>query len=181
MNRKLFLSLAICLLLVGTAQADLKLVDTGQPSNTTGGMGLVYPQTLLAQFVLNQPAIVTSIQGWVNVTHAGNMSVQIYRDNGDVPGAFVTSQMLTVATTGASWVGATSLNWPLRAGTYWVGFWGSMIFDGTMPGPAPAPLGKEGYINPSGTPFVRADSMDIGVKINGNPVTNPNLLLLLSQ
>lgn len=181
MNRNLFLSLAISLLLIGTAQADLKLVDTGQPANATGGMSLVYPQTLLAQFVLNQPAIITSIQGWINVTQAGNLQVQIYQDNGDVPGALVKVQMFSVAGTGAHWVGASSLNWPLRPGTYWVGFLGMMNFSGTMPGPAPTPLEKEGYIPIPATPFVRADNMDIGVRIDGNPITNPNLLLLLGQ
>ncbi len=50
-----------------------------------------------------------------------------------------------------------------------------------MPGPAPAPLGKEGFIATPGRPFVRADNMDIGVKISGNPVRQSpaaNFLLL---
>ena len=44
-----------------------------------------------------------------------------------------------------------------------------------------APLGKEGYKATPGTLFVRADNMDIGVRINGNPITDANLLLLLGQ
>lgn len=180
MKRNLFLALAISWFLISPAQAEVKLVDTGQPANTTGGMNLIYPQTLLAQFVLNQTATVTSIKGWVNVIQAGNLLVQIYQDNGDVPGAFINAQMAAVASTGAQWVGAASLNWPLKPGTYWVGFFGTMGgFQGTMPGPAPAPLAKEGYIPIPGTDFIRADNMDIGVKINGNPAANSSLLLLL--
>lgn len=173
MNKKLFLALAISLFLIGSAQADL-LVNTGQPTNITGGMSLLYPQTLFAQFVLTQPVTITAIEGWINVTYAGGLVVKIYRDDGDQPGVFLNSQMVPVASTGVSWVGASSLNWSLGAGTYWVGFMGSMMGSpeplGTMPGPAPAPLGKEGYIDIPGTPFVRADDMDIGVKISGNPV-----------
>ena len=191
MNRKLFLALAISLLLVGSAQADLQLVDTGQPATTTGGMSLKYPQTLYAQFVLKKPSTITSIHGWMNVTNAGppaGLVVQIYQDNGDVPGTLLFNVLISsISGTGAAWLGASSLNWSLPVGTYWVGFMGAMIgyphgFDGTMPGPAPAPLGKEGYSNVgTGTPFTRADDMDIGVRINGNPITNPNLLLLLGQ
>lgn len=178
MSKKLFLALAISFVLIGSAQAD-SLVDTGQPTATTGGMSLNYPQTLFAQFVLNKAVTITAIQGWINVTQAGTMQVQIYQDNGDTPGNFVNSQMVTVGTTGASWVGASSLNWYLKAGTYWVGFMGTMggggsSFTGTMPGPAPAPLGKEGYRQNPGMPFVRADAMDIGVRISGNFVRPPS-------
>jgi hypothetical protein len=122
------------------------------------------------------------------VTNAGppaGLIVQVYQDNDNVPGAFLFSKLNpAISGTGPSWLGASSLNWPLQAGVYWVGFMGAMIgfpngFAGTMPGPAPAPLGKEGYIAVSGMPFVPADNMNIGVKIFGNyPSTAPNTLLL---
>jgi hypothetical protein len=188
MSKKLFLALAISLFLSGSAQAA-SLVDTGQPSNTTGGMSLFYPQTLFAQFVLTKPATITEIQAWINVIQAGSMWFQLYRDNGGVPGDYANSQMVAVSGTGAAWVSAASLNWPLEAGTYWVGFMGTMMgypnnFNGTMPGPAPAPLGKEGYREFPGTPFISKDDMDIGVRISGNYVSRPSVgsgLLLLDN
>jgi hypothetical protein len=176
MSKKLFLVLAISFVLIGGAQANL-LVDTGRPTATTGGMSLVYPQTLFAQFVLEKAATITAIQGWINVTSAGGMQVQIYQDNGDTPGSFLlNSPMVTVGATGAAWVGPSALNWYLKAGTYWVGFWAMPQGGfpptplGTMPGPSPAPLGIEGYKNYPGTPFVRDDTMNIGVRITGNIV-----------
>ncbi len=75
MSKKLFLAVAISFALIGAAQADV-LVDTGQPTNTTGGMSLLYPQTLFAQFILTQPATITAIQGWINVTYGGGCSSQ---------------------------------------------------------------------------------------------------------
>ena len=176
MSKKLFLALAISFVLIGAAQADL-LVDTGQPANTTGGMSLVYPQTLFAQFVLDKAVTITAIQGWIDVTSPGGMQVHIYQDNGDTPGSFLlNSPMVNVGATGAAWVGPSSLNWYLKAGTYWLGFWAMPQGGdpptplGTMPGPAPAPLGIEGYKNYPGTPFVRDDTMNIGVRISGNIV-----------
>jgi hypothetical protein len=185
MSTILVLALTMSLFFTGPAQAA-SLVNTGQPAATTGGLPLNYPHTLFAQFTLTQPVIITGIQGWVNVTRGGSIIVQIYRDNGDVPGQFVNSQMAPAAGVGTYWVGATSLQWPLQPGTYWVGFMGTMMgspdnLTGSMPGPSPSPLLKEGVIFIPGTDFVRNDGMDIGVIISGHPSSNPaavNLLLL---
>jgi hypothetical protein len=70
------------------------------------------------------------------------------------------------------------LNWSLNAGTYWVGFMGTMMgapnyFAATMPGPAPASLDREGYTVDPGSAFVRDDAMDVGVRISGNFVIPP--------
>jgi hypothetical protein len=72
-----------------------------------------------------------------------------------------------VSSTGAAWIGASSLNWTLTAGKYWVGFMDTMnSIQGSMPKPAPSPLAKEGYRYPWGG-FVPQDDMDIGVRISG--------------
>jgi hypothetical protein len=183
MAKKLIIALAICLCVIGSAQANF-LVDTGQPSTTTGGNTLSYPKTLFAQFTLNQKATISAIMGWINAGKTGSIQVQIYQDNADVPGAIVNSQMVDVGSTGAAWIGASSLNWTLNPGKYWVGFMDSMVsIQGSMPKPAPSPLAKEGYISVSGTPFVRDDGMDIGVRIYGYPMdsTPPVNFLLLEN
>lgn len=182
MGKKLFIALALSFFAAGPAQANL-LVDTGQPTNTTGGIGLSYPQILVAQFTLNQNATITAVRGWINAGATGGINVQIYQDNGDVPGMMVNSQMVEVSTTGAAWIGASSLNWTLSAGKYWVGFMDTMnSIQGSMPKPAPLPLAKEGSRYPWGD-FVRQDDMDIGVRISGYAAgsTPPVNLLLLGD
>jgi hypothetical protein len=171
MAKKLIIALAISLFAIGSAQANL-LVDTGQPSNTTGGPELAYPKTLVAQFTLNQKATINAIMGWINIRTAGNIMVQIYQDNADVPGKMIYSQVVDVASTGAAWIGASSLNWSLQAGKYWVGFMNPMIMaQGSMPKPAPSPLAKEGSMYWWGAGFVSDDAMNIGVRISGYPMS----------
>jgi hypothetical protein len=184
MAKKLIIALVISFLVTGSAQANL-LVDTGQPSNTTGGPELVYPQTLVAQFTLNQKATINAIMGWINIRTAGLIMVLIYQDNADVPGAMVFSQGVDVTSTGAAWIGASSLNLTLTAGKYWVGFTNPMLLaQCSMPKPAPSPLAKEGYImhwaGGGASGFVSDDDMDIGVRISGYPMGGvvPYLLLL---
>jgi hypothetical protein len=181
MKRNLLLALAISLLIFSPVRAAEKLVDTGQPAATSGGVPLNYPYTLFAQFILSQPATVGSIQGWVAGSTAGNLRIHIYQDNGDVPGnPLYGPKMINVPSTGAQWATGAGLNWPLSAGTYWVAFGGTMGgLMGTMPGPAPAPLAQEGVIFIPGTEFVRNDSMDIGVRIIALAPPNPSLTLLL--
>ena len=182
MGKKLFVALALSLFAIGPAQANL-LVDTGQPANTTGGIEFSYPQILVAQFTLNQNATITAVRGWINAKATGGIQVQIYQDNGDVPGTMVAAQMVEVTSTGAAWIGASSLNWTLNAGKYWVGFMDTMnSIQGSMPKPAPAPLAKEGSMYPWGN-FVRQDDMDIGVRISGYTAgsTPPVNLLLLGD
>jgi hypothetical protein len=174
MTQKLLLAMAISLCLMGSAQSNM-LVDTGQPSSTGGGQAFAYPQTLLAQFILNQAATINAITGWINAESTGMIQVQIYQDSGDTPGTMVYSQIVQVASTGAAWIGASTLNWSLRAGKYWVGFFDTMnTIQGSMPTPAPTPLAKEGYIAGPETPFVRKDDMDIGVRISGS-LNSPGL------
>lgn len=181
MAKKLIIALAISLFTIGSAQANL-LVDTGQPSTTTGGLELEYPKILVAQFTLNQKATITAVMGWINVVNAGIILVQIYQDNADVPGAMLYSQIVDVASTGAAWIGPSSLNWSLQARKYWVGFTNPMLMaQGSMPKPAPSPLAKEGYMFMGGGGFVSDDAMDIGVRISGstmNAVPPVNYLLL---
>jgi hypothetical protein len=179
MSKKLIIALAISLCAIGPAQANF-LVDTGQPTNTTGGVEFSYPQILVAQFTLNQKATITAIKGWINATTTGGINVQIYQDNGDAPGTMVNAQLVAVSSTGAAWIGPSSLNWSLNAGKYWVGFTNPMLMvQGSMPKPAPSPLAIEGYRELWGS-FVRQDDMDIGVRISGYPmnvVAPVNLLL----
>jgi hypothetical protein len=192
MNKRFMLALTISLCLIGSAQAGF-LVNTGQPTNTTGGVSLyksfIYETVIYAQFVITQAATITSIEGWINSVNLGPLHIGIYRDNSDKPGnsSILGGQVIFWAY-GAAWVQISIGGVVLNPGTYWVGFAGVPSpgpgpYVATMPGPAPAPLGKEGYQIGLGQ-FTRADDMNIGVRISGYPVRHPSTgsgLLLLGD
>ncbi len=147
-----------------------------------------YSQSLAAKFTLDQAATITSVFGWINNGNSNNVSgivpidyatISIYGDA--APGALGTSASvpdsgnikfsrdLAVMNADPAWVGFSSLNLDLAAGSYWVAFEAPQFssFAGGMPAPAPNPVGSEAFnVNNSGW---NAYNLGLGVQISALP------------
>ena len=173
--RKLFKIVLLGVLLLGfvSGTASAYLVDTGPGLGDPWSLGGINGQCLAAEFSLDNLSTITSIEGWIICWTGGNLVAAIYSDGGDVPGTkiFSTSFSITKDTT-PTWHGAIGLDWTLNPGTYWVVFeipQGSAVV-ATMPGSSSQPLGNEAYKLP-GNPWIPFNTLDIGVRIDGSPVT----------
>ena len=179
--RKLFKIVLLGVLLLGfvSGTASAYLVDTGPgptPIDWSRAWNLSSRQYLAAEFSLDSPSTITSIEGWIICWTGGNLVAAIYSDGGDVPGTqiFSTSFSITKDAIYATpiWHGAIGLDWTLKPGTYWVVFeipQGSAVV-ATMPSSSDQPLGNEAYKLP-GNPWIPFNTLDIGVRIDGSPVT----------
>ena len=175
--RKLFKIVLLGVLLLGfvSGTASAYLVDTGPGLGDPWSLGGINGQCLAAEFSLDNLSTITSIEGWIICWTGGNLVAAIYSDGGDVPGTkiFSTSFSITKDTPPTwHWHGAIGLDWTLKPGTYWVVFeipQGSAVV-ATMPGSSSQPLGNEAYKLP-GNPWIPFNTLDIGVRIDGSPVT----------
>jgi hypothetical protein len=159
-----------CLLLPHAASAAL-IVDTGQPPGS-GGAVLDPTQWLAGEFTLSQTYTVTDVLGWMHEWTAGDMTVAIYGDGGDVPDT--SSELYSQTfyadhpTTGDdAWIGAEGVSWDLGPGTYWAAFevrTGNTWFG--MPMSAPSPLDYYAYT--SGGIWTNASEANLGFRIFGD-------------
>jgi len=171
-------------LLSSGAYAD-PIVNTGAGSTYLegGGFFVGFPledQSLAAQFTANRAYTVTSIEGWMAAEVPGVFAISLYRGNGLTPeGAPIfTSEVRSDPTPNLAtvWRGATDLNWFIGPATYWVAFEaipGSESFV-VMPSSSPDPLGHEAARNShTGFEWENADGLAIGIRIFGDPLSQP--------
>lgn len=136
----------------------ITIVDTGSP--TSGSSIVTYLNgALAAEFTVANDSQITDVQGFLNVGRPGNLTIAVYGDGGDIPGAelFSTSISLSTVSGTSAWQGASGLTWNLASGTYWVGFQADPTLSFGMPtrvwgsgGGAPNPLGNEARLYDGG-------------------------------
>jgi hypothetical protein len=165
-----------CLLLTHITSAAL-IVDTGEPSDESFGYTLaganIGPQWLAGEFTLSQAYTVTDVVGWMWEANAGDLTVAIYSDGGDVPND--SSELYSHTFTAdipdgmnSAWIGAVGVSWDLGPGTYWAGF---EVRSGSgawfaMPWPAPSPLDNYAYKGSDG--WTNGSNMNFGLRIFGD-------------
>jgi hypothetical protein len=166
-----------CMVLPNAVYADM-IIDTGQPPDDDSGYQLNSGQWLAGEFTLPQAYTITDVLGWMN--GAGNVTVAIYGDGGDVPGG---SELYSYTGLSSSlppdqnaWVGAQGVSWELGPGTYWAAFEGEAGSDYAMPWAAPSPLDNYAFaVNGTWSGF---DALNLGVRISAVPVPVPGAVLL---
>jgi hypothetical protein len=183
MKRIIIICVSSCLFLTHAASAAL-IVDTGQPPNATGGYGLNADHWLGAKFWLGQAYTVTDVVGWMYRSvnwDAGDLTIAIYADGGDVPDTSIELYSHTFYTgvpsvSGNTWFGAENVSWDLGPGRHWVVF--EVRSGGTelaMPHSAPSRLPRQAN-NRHGPGGVRSwypNKLDFGVRIYGTPIGSP--------
>lgn len=184
MKRFIMICALGCMLLTHAVSAAL-IVDTGEPPDADSGWTLDFGQNLAGEFTLGQAYTVTDVVGWMFEVVAGDMTVAIYGDVGDVPD---TSSELYSQTFNAdipdgtlnAWVGAEGVSWDLGPGTYWAAFEvraGNTWF--AMPDPAPSPL--DNYAYTSDGVWTNSPGLNFGLRVFGDRsfiIPEPGALLL---
>ena len=116
-----------------------------------------------------------------------SLTLAVYGDGGETPGASneLYSGIINIpsSASGDDWNGLHNLAWSLDAGTYWVSFEVRLLqeYIGCMPFYAPNPLSNEARWDGGRKIWREADDMDIGVRIEGDPVPEPATMLLLGS
>lgn len=170
-------------------------IDTG-PGSPTGGGASLYDdrptttghQHLAARFSVDTADTISSVQGWMN-WDGGRLGFSVWNDFEGLPGSPLHGVALLLPATATNvpdWRGVGGLDWDLAAGDYWLVFEDARgAGSGSMPGGATTPLAA--YASSPGvlgTPWMRADTLALGVRINvfpeppPAPIPLPNALLL---
>jgi PEP-CTERM motif len=175
--RRLFPVLFMLALLAPAARADT-IVYTGEGPRCCSGLSLFSGQWMAGAFTVEQGYIVTSVEGWIAPVDSGNLTVRLYGDGDDIPGAPLFSVVAPILATPlfqAKWTGATSLRWLIDPGTYWAAFEvrDGSTFEGAMPFPSPNPVVNEAIKLNIGSQYFANDSLDLGFRVLGDPVQAP--------
>ncbi|PYR88926.1 MAG: hypothetical protein DMF84_26715 [Acidobacteria bacterium] len=188
-TRQLFAFLVVLGTLPRVAHSD-PIVNTGPGPSLLGGFTLNPTQWLAGAFTVDKAHIVTSVEGWVFASNAGDVTVRLYSDGGDIPGTSLFADTVRVESPDQSpdWTGATNLNWLINPGTYWAALEvpsGEHAFRGGMTFPSPNPLRDEAAFSPAVGHYESTDHIDVGWRILGDPVAanptpEPSTLALLS-
>jgi hypothetical protein len=118
MKGKIFGLLAAGLLAGPMTASAIAIVDTGQPTNTEY---IASAGSRAGQFSVGSAFEIDSIQSFIRVVTAGNVTASIFADASGLPGATLFSTVIAFASPGGEeWRGVSGLNWALPAGTYWV-------------------------------------------------------------
>ena len=137
-------------MLLGSAQAQVTLINTQVPGNGLAGSNTVDASNWIAErFTLTSPALIDSISAYVLSSDAGNdlgktFTLAVYGNSGtNLPSLnwFASDQgqlfQAAVAYNGDGWNGVSGLNWQLGAGSYWF----ALEADGNGPSSLQAPTG----------------------------------------
>jgi hypothetical protein len=165
--------------------APALVVDTGPGADSGGGWSLYddRPQTpgyqqLAARFTVGTIDTIGSVQGWMN-WDGGRLVFSVMSDFQGLPGARLhsaTGLLAPTATNVPDWRGIGQLDWTLQPGSYWLVFEDSRDpGSGSMPGGAPSPLSAyaSGPGVVPGAPWMRADTLGFGLRINAGTVPPP--------
>lgn len=149
------------------------IVDTGPGPSYGGGWTLGQHQWLAVQFTIDTPWQITDIYGWIGTERAaGEAHVSVYQDDGGLPGDRLFSVKFLAIGAGYNWRGASGLDWPLEAGTYWASFevQADDSFLGAMSHPSIVPVEREAswqHLISGYEGWFEANGLDIGVQIHG--------------
>lgn len=152
------------------------IVDTGTPF---GGPNWSFnsSQWFAGEFNIAEAYSVNSLESYFGTSQAGNVTVTIHSDGGNIPGGVLYSANLAMAaSSGLDWYGISDLDWSLDAGTYWASFTPDSTIYGIMPGTAPNPLDE--YAQNSGSGWLDLgsdyfDYYDIGFRITAESIAVP--------
>lgn len=186
-RRPAALAVAAALVLTAAAStaAQALVVDTGPGADVGGGWSLYDDrpaspgyQRLAARFELDAPDVVTSVQGWLNWDFGGALRFAVWSDFAGLPGRPLHEVTVWLAPTGPNqpdWRGVGGLDWALDAGAHWLVFEDTPgPGNGAMPGGAASPLAA--YASGpglQGAPWMSADTLGFGVRINTLPEPPP--------
>lgn len=206
-------------ILLGIPNANaVGVVDTGEPPAPPAGFAWAFDQNFWfsGRFTTAQNYTITSLEGWLwegndglaNLL-TGSAEVVIYGDGGNTPNTAdeIFRQIFTIPNNdpdGApidvpgvnpyNWHGATGINLPLAAGTYWIAFevipahYPASWYDGAIGATAPNALANEAYAQSFDGIYHSLDA-GIGVRIlgeagqvpqNGAAIPEPSSLLMLA-
>lgn len=177
-----FLFATIASLMLASTAPAFVLVDTGaNPGGTPWTFS--YEQSFAGEFSIGPNYTLDSIQGFFGNEGglAGNVTISLHSDAGNIPGNVLFSASTTLAASAAAaWNGVYGLGWNPGAGTYWVSFIADQNIAGSMPGDAPDPLDEYAqFTNRSwldwGPNYF--DYLDVGIRINAIPEPAPLALL----
>jgi hypothetical protein len=210
--RKHVLSTMVALSLMFSISAaygePISLINTGAPLVGWDFVGnqprLNAAQWLAAEFTVPQGAAMTSIEAWMGCPwrvscSAGDLTIRLYDDGGDVPGTTLFSQTTFVTPPDSSrqvdpraqgaaegsWHGISDLNWLVSPGTYWIAFEvppESPFF--WVMGGASHPLPIEAF-KPTQLDlgYLQHDRLNLGIRIGATtsdaPVPEPATLMLV--
>ena len=170
--RAMRFAIAAVLLAVTAGQTQAAfIVDTGIP---TGSPKWTYNsfQYFAGEFSLSQSYTLDGIEAYFSSGGAGNVTIALHSDGGNIPGSILNSAVVSVpVNTGLGWHGVSGLSWNVSPGTYWVSFTPSSSIDGIMPGVAPSALneyaqGSAGVWQDEGANSF--DYLGIGVRISAS-------------
>jgi hypothetical protein len=186
-TRWLLAVLCMFALLAPAVRADT-IVYTGEGPKCCSGLSLFSDQWMAGAFTVERAYAVTSVEGWIAPVDSGNLTVRLYSDGNDIPGAPLFSVVAPIRATTlfqAEWTGATSVHWLIDPGTYWAAFEvrDGSTFEGAMPFPSPNPVANEAIRLDIGPQYVANDFSDLGFRVLGDPVAaatpEPATLVLL--
>lgn len=167
-ERKMKFVIAACaaalLAASGVAQAA-PIIDTGAGhASIDSAMTLADGLDLAGDIVLKNDVTITGIRGWLGGNGGGFVFAGIYSDIDFTPADRLYSTRFSIQDP-VAWQGADSLDWTLKAGSYWVVFQGALGPDTYMPGGATNPL--VAYKRGTGGDWRSLREQALGVQIDG--------------
>lgn len=149
----------------GIAQAD-PILDTGAGgTGTARAASITDTRSLAGYFELTNAVTVDGIYGWIGGDEGARLTANIYSEVDFVPATKLFSTDF-VNTGSIGWQGTSSLNWNLKAGSYWVVF---SAADGDhtsfMPSGVPNPL--IAYIGGADGGWRRLREQNLGIRLTG--------------
>ena len=195
MKKYLFLAIALLSFFASTGSKAVPIVDTGHSYTGTGGYVLSSSQWWAGKFSIDQPYLVTDVQGWIwyEVGPLGYVSgypipqtatAALYSDIGGVPGVQLYSSVFSVPVGNlVDWYGVTNQTWYLGIGTYWAAFEVQPLqtLSGGIAYLAPNPLSSYAiHSQANGLDWIAMQGLDIAMRVSGdNVVPIPNTAILL--
>ncbi len=151
------------------------IVDTGPGPGSLGGTVLATTQWLAGRFTTAQAYSITSVEGWLGSSVAGNIRITLYGGGGVIPDVtqVLYSGIFSASGLSPAWHGLHGLDWDISPGSYWASFevpTGS-TFLGFMPHQSSNPLADEAFRNEHETWLVIHDHR--GLRVEGEPSSTP--------
>jgi len=149
-------------------------------------------QYLGGKFTLASSAQVSSVEGWMSVSFAGTLSVNIRIDSvtstgSHIPGHALNSATYSVATQAFGWKAFSSFSVSLNAGTYWLTFEpvASGGFEGGMAGGAASPLPDYAFFSDGNNRWVPFSAFNqnpaLGFRVYGTTVVTTAQMIAAAQ